>query len=161
MLVAVAAKHNRLDRYEVSAPQTRAIEGAGGDDPTRATARKDVADFLQKRQGMSGSDAEFVAALGMGSIGAAMSLRDDDLMEKRRIFEIYMNVVEWGEGVFGAEAAARHYFGKSAAQLTPWESARLAVMLPRPKHYEKFPQSEYLSGRSEIILGRMGGAQLP
>ena len=83
------------------------------------------------------------------------------LLDKRRILEIYLNHVEWGEGVFGAEAAARHYFGKSAAQLTPWEAARLAVMLPRPRHYEKFPNSEYLATRSEVVLARMGGAVLP
>jgi monofunctional biosynthetic peptidoglycan transglycosylase len=90
-----------------------------------------------------------------------LTLMLEALLNKQRILEIYLNHVEWGEGVFGAEAAARHYFGKSAAQLSPWEAARLAVMLPRPKHYEKFPQSEYLSGRTEIIMARMGGAQLP
>jgi len=83
------------------------------------------------------------------------------VLGKQRILEIYLNHVEWGEGIFGAEAAAQHYFQKSAAQLTPWEAGRLAVMLPRPKHYQKFPQSEYLSGRTEIILMRMGSAQLP
>jgi monofunctional biosynthetic peptidoglycan transglycosylase len=90
-----------------------------------------------------------------------LTLMLEGLLSKRRILEIYLNHVEWGEGVFGAEAAARHYFGKSAAQLTPWEAARLAVMLPRPRHYEKFPNSEYLATRSEVVLARMGGAVLP
>jgi monofunctional biosynthetic peptidoglycan transglycosylase len=85
----------------------------------------------------------------------------EGLLGKQRILEIYLNHVEWGEGIFGAEAAAQHYFQKPASQLTPWEAGRLAVMLPRPKHYQKFPQSEYLSGRTEIILMRMGSAQLP
>ena len=85
----------------------------------------------------------------------------ESVLDKRRILEIYLNHVEWGEGIFGAEAAAQHYFQKPASQLTPWEAGRLAVMLPRPKHYQKFPQSEYLSGRTEIILSRMGSAQLP
>ena len=85
----------------------------------------------------------------------------EGLLGKQRILEIYLNHVEWGEGIFGAEAAAQHYFQKPAAQLTPWEAGRLAVMLPRPKHYQKFPQSEYLSGRTEIILMRMGSARLP
>jgi len=85
----------------------------------------------------------------------------ESTLGKRRILEIYLNHVEWGEGIFGAEAAARHYFQKPASQLTAWEAGRLAVMLPRPKHYQKFPQSEYLAGRTEIILSRMGGAQLP
>jgi monofunctional biosynthetic peptidoglycan transglycosylase len=83
------------------------------------------------------------------------------ILGKRRILEIYLNHVEWGEGIFGAEAAAQHYFQKHASQLTAWEAGRLAVMLPRPKDYQKFPQSEYLSGRTEVIVSRMGGAQLP
>ena len=83
------------------------------------------------------------------------------VLDKRRILELYLNHVEWGEGIFGAEAAAQHYFQKPASQLTPWEAGRLAVMLPRPKHYQKFPQSEYLAGRTEVILSRMGSAQLP
>ena len=85
----------------------------------------------------------------------------ETILGKQRILEIYLNHVEWGEGVFGAEAAAQHYFQKPASQLSAWEAGRLAVMLPRPKHYQKFPQSEYLSGRTEIILSRMGSAQLP
>jgi monofunctional biosynthetic peptidoglycan transglycosylase len=83
------------------------------------------------------------------------------LLDKRRILEIYLNNVEWGSGVFGAEAAAQHYFRKSAAQLTPLEAARLAVMLPRPKHFEKLPRSTYLSNRAQTIAARMGDAELP
>ena len=83
------------------------------------------------------------------------------LLPKERILEIYLNHVEWGEGVFGAQAAAQHYFRKDAAQLTTLEAARLAVMLPRPKYFEKLPNSAYLSGRAEIIVGRMPSAQLP
>jgi monofunctional glycosyltransferase len=90
-----------------------------------------------------------------------LTLMLETIVGKKRILEIYLNHVEWGEGVFGAEAAAQHYFQKPASQLTAWEAGRLAVMLPRPKHYQKFPQSEYLSGRTEIILMRMGSAQLP
>ena len=85
----------------------------------------------------------------------------EQLLSKERILEIYLNSVEWGEGVFGAEAAARHYFRKSASQLTPFEAARLAVMLPRPRYFEKLPNSPYLSGRAEVIVGRMGNAELP
>jgi monofunctional biosynthetic peptidoglycan transglycosylase len=83
------------------------------------------------------------------------------LLDKRRILEIYLNSVEWGEGVFGAEAAAQHYFRKPAARLSAWEAARLAVMLPRPKYFEKTPQSPYLSGRASVIVARMGDAELP
>jgi monofunctional biosynthetic peptidoglycan transglycosylase len=75
--------------------------------------------------------------------------------------EIYLNSVEWGEGVFGAEAAAQHYFRKPAAKLNAFEAARLAVMLPRPKYFEKLPNSAYLTGRAGVITGRMADAQLP
>ena len=83
------------------------------------------------------------------------------LLTKRRILEIVLTSVGWGEGVFGAEAAAQHYFHKPASQLNSYEAARLAVMLPRPRYYEKLPNSGYLASRTEVIAGRMGGAQLP
>jgi len=90
-----------------------------------------------------------------------LTLALEQFLSKERILEIYLNNVEWGNGIFGAEAAARHYFRKSAAQLAPHEAARLAVMLPAPKRFEKMPNSAYLSGRTRTILGRMGNAELP
>ena len=90
-----------------------------------------------------------------------LTLLLENLLSKQRILEIYLNNVEWGEGVFGAEAAAQHYFGKSAARLAPNEAARLAVMLPAPKRFEKTPGSAYLTGRTRAIAGRMRNAQLP
>ena len=83
------------------------------------------------------------------------------LLSKERILEIYLNHVEWGEGVFGAEAAAQHYFRKTASKLSVYESARLAVMLPRPKYFEKRLNSGYLASRAATIAARMGDAQLP
>ncbi|MEY4756817.1 MAG: hypothetical protein RJA34_1715 [Pseudomonadota bacterium] len=85
----------------------------------------------------------------------------EQLLSKRRILEIYLNSVEWGEGVFGAEAAAQHYYRKPAAKLSAYEAARLAVMLPRPRFFEKTPQSGYLSSRAEVITARMPNALLP
>lgn len=85
----------------------------------------------------------------------------EHLLDKQRILEIYLNHVEWGEGVFGAEAAAQHYFHKSASRLSAFEAARLAVMLPRPKYFEKLPHSGYLSSRASTIVARMGSAELP
>lgn len=82
-------------------------------------------------------------------------------MDKERIFEIYLNVVEWGVGVFGAEAAAQHYYGIPAAALSPMQAARLAVMLPKPRYYFKNTGSAYLQKRSEIILRRMNASELP
>ena len=85
----------------------------------------------------------------------------ETLLSKQRILEIYLNSVEWGEGVFGAEAAAQHYFRKPAAKLNAFEAARLVVMLPRPKYFEKTPNSAYLSGRAGVIAARIGDARLP
>jgi monofunctional biosynthetic peptidoglycan transglycosylase len=90
-----------------------------------------------------------------------LTLMLEALLSKRRILEIYLNHVEWGQGVFGAQAAARHYFQKNASELTEWEAARLAVMLPRPKWFERHPDSPYWADRTEVILARMAGVKTP
>jgi monofunctional biosynthetic peptidoglycan transglycosylase len=90
-----------------------------------------------------------------------LTLTLEALLSKRRILEIYLNSVEWGEGVFGAEAAAQRYFKKSAAKLSPHEAARLAVMLPSPKFFETRPNSAYLARRAGTILARMGAVKAP
>ena len=90
-----------------------------------------------------------------------LTLTLEAFLSKRRILEIYLNSVEFGQGVFGAEAASQRYFGKPARQLSAWEAARLAVMLPAPRRYEKRPDSEYLSGRASKVMGRMAGADIP
>ena len=83
------------------------------------------------------------------------------ILGKRRILEIYLNSVEWGEGVFGAEAAAERYFGVRANRLGEQQAAQLAVMLPAPKRFEKRPQSPYVVGRAATIAARMGHVDLP
>jgi monofunctional biosynthetic peptidoglycan transglycosylase len=83
------------------------------------------------------------------------------ILGKRRILELYLNSVEWGEGVFGAEAAARRYFGVSAHDLGTQQAAQLAVMLPAPKRFEKRPGSPYVIGRAATIAARMGHVELP
>ena len=90
-----------------------------------------------------------------------LTLLLEALLSKQRILEIYLNSVEWGEGVFGAEAAAQHYYRKSAAQLSTYEAARLAVLLPRPKYFEKLPNSAYVAGRASTIARRLESADLP
>ena len=90
-----------------------------------------------------------------------LTLTLEALLSKRRILEIYLNNVEWGEGVFGAQAAAQHYFHVDAARLPAAAAARLAVMLPAPKRFEKTPGSAYVSGRAATIIGRMGAVALP
>lgn len=90
-----------------------------------------------------------------------LTLLLEAILGKQRILEIYLNSVEWGEGIFGAEAAAQHYFHKSASGLSAYEAARLAVMLPRPKYFEKLPNSSYVAGRAEVIMGRLANVELP
>ena len=85
----------------------------------------------------------------------------ETFLSKKKILTLYLNHVEWGQGIFGAEAAAQHYFQKPAAKLSAWEAARLAVMLPRPRYFEKLPQSVYLSDRAETIMARMNDVALP
>ena len=85
----------------------------------------------------------------------------EDVLSKRRILELYLNLAEWGDGVFGAEAAARQHFGVSAAALSPEQAAWLAVVLPSPRRYERGRLTPYLAGRVNTILGRMGSVQIP
>jgi monofunctional biosynthetic peptidoglycan transglycosylase len=92
---------------------------------------------------------------------ALLTVMLEAALSKERILTIYLNNVEWGEGVFGAQAAARHYFRVDAARLGPEQAARLAVMLPAPKRFEKNPGSAYVSGRAATIVARMGGVELP
>ena len=85
----------------------------------------------------------------------------EDALSKRRIFELYLNYAEWGEGVFGAEAAARYHFGVPATALTAEQAAWLAVILPTPRRYERGRLTPYLAGRVSTILARMGDVQIP
>jgi len=92
---------------------------------------------------------------------AVVTMLLEAMLPKRRILELYLNVIEWGSGVFGAEAAAQRYFGVSAAELSAEQSARLAAMAPSPRVFEKRPGSAYLSGRVSTILARMPAAAIP
>jgi monofunctional biosynthetic peptidoglycan transglycosylase len=85
----------------------------------------------------------------------------ESTMDKRRILELYLNVAEWGNGVFGAEAAARHYFGIPAAQLSQSQAAWLAAILPAPQRYDRNRGSAFIAKKAEVILARMPGAQIP
>ncbi len=92
---------------------------------------------------------------------AVITVMIEALWDKRRILEVYLNSVEWGGGIFGAEAAAQRYFGTTAAALGPEQSARLAVMLPAPRRFEKNPYSGYLNAHTQLILGRMQYSEVP
>ena len=92
---------------------------------------------------------------------ALITVMIEHLMDKRRILEIYLNVIEWGDGVFGAEAAARHYFGRHASDLGPEEAARLAAMVPNPRYYDRHRNTAWLARKTQMILARMPAAELP
>ena len=91
---------------------------------------------------------------------AAITMMIEATLDKRRILEVYLNVAEWGNGVFGAEAAARHYHGRPAASLGPAEAARLAVMLPNPRRYEK-SFGPRLAAHAARVQRRMVNSQVP
>jgi monofunctional biosynthetic peptidoglycan transglycosylase len=137
-------------------PATKTAPGKPAPKPPKIVGGSTITQQLAKNLFLSGERTllrkgqEFVLTLML-----------EHLLSKQRILEIYLNSVEWGEGVFGAEAAAQHYFRKPASQLSSYEAARLAVMLPRPRYYEKVPNSGYLASRAGVIAGRMGDAQLP
>jgi monofunctional biosynthetic peptidoglycan transglycosylase len=92
---------------------------------------------------------------------AIITLMLEALWSKQRIFEDFLNVIEWGNGVFGAEAAARHYYGVSAAQLGPEQAARLAGMVPNPRFYDRNRNAPGLGRKTAIILARMPSAEVP
>jgi monofunctional biosynthetic peptidoglycan transglycosylase len=85
----------------------------------------------------------------------------ETVWSKQRILEVYLNVIEWGNGVFGAEAAARHYYGVSGEQLSAEQAARLAGMVPRPRFYDRNRNAPALPAKSEVILARMRSAAVP
>jgi monofunctional biosynthetic peptidoglycan transglycosylase len=92
---------------------------------------------------------------------ALITLMLEALLDKQRIFELYLNVIEWGDGVFGCEAASRRYFGVSARDLNESQSARLAAMAPNPRYYERHPNARGLERKIPIIIARMPSAELP
>ena len=92
---------------------------------------------------------------------ALITLMIENVMSKRRIFEIYLNIIEWGNGVFGAQAAARYYYHTSAANLGPEQAARLAAMVPKPRFYDKVRETPLLERRTGIILERMQQVSVP
>lgn len=92
---------------------------------------------------------------------ALITVMLENMLSKRRILEIYLNVIEWGNGVFGAEAAARHYYKSSAAKLSSGQAAKLAAMIPNPRFYDAHKSTSYLNRRIATIKARMGSAEVP
>jgi monofunctional glycosyltransferase len=92
---------------------------------------------------------------------ALITLMLEQLMTKRRILEIYLNVIEWGDGVFGAEAAARHYFRVGAHALTPQQAARLAAIVPNPRFYDRNRNTRWLNRKTAIIHSYLDAVEVP
>ena len=141
------ARNNKAEQRAELKGTTKPPKVVGGSTITQQLAKNL---FLSGERNLFRKGQEFVLTMAL-----------ETCLSKRRILEIYLNSVEWGEGVFGAEAAAQHYFRKSATKLSAYEAARLVVMLPRPKYFEKTPNSAYLSGRAGVIAGRIADAKLP
>jgi len=141
------AKNTKAEQRADKKGRTKPPKVVGGSTITQQLAKNL---FLSGERTLFRKGQEFVLTMAL-----------ELLLSKQRILEIYLNSVEWGEGVFGAEAAAQHYFRKPAAKLSAYEAARLVVMLPRPKYFEKTPASPYLGSRASVITGRMTEARLP
>ena len=132
---------------QAAAPKLPTPRIVGGSTITQQLAKNL---FLSSERSLARKGQEFV-----------LTLMIEALLDKPRILAIYLNNVEWGEGLFGAQAAARHYFRVDADRLAPMQAARLAVMLPAPKRFEKRPGSAYVAGRAATIVARMGDVDLP
>jgi monofunctional biosynthetic peptidoglycan transglycosylase len=146
------------ERRSGMAPGSRSTPASGGmgPRPIRVVGGSTITQQLSKNLLLSGE--RHLLRKGQELM---LTFALEALLDKRRILEIYLNSVEWGEGVFGAEAAAQHYFRTSAARLTPYQAARLAVMLPAPKRFEVRPNSGYLAERASVIVARMPSVELP
>lgn len=85
----------------------------------------------------------------------------ESVMTKRRILEIYLNMIEWGDGIFGAEAAAQHYYQRSAKKLSRQQAAKLAAIIPNPRYYDDHPSTRYVRRKASTIQARMHLVQVP
>jgi len=144
---AAAAAARAAQKPNAAPPKTRPAKIIGGSTITQQLAKNL---FLSGERNLLRKGQELVLALMIEAV-----------LDKDRILTIYLNSVEWGHGVFGAQAASQRYFKKSAAQLSRVEAARLAVMLPSPKFFETRTGSAYLSNRAGTTLARMPSVELP
>ena len=147
----LAAKRAKANKTPVATPATATTEKA-----PKIVGGSTISQQLAKNLMLSGERNLLRKAQEL-----VLTLMLEALLSKVRILEIYLNSVEWGEGIFGAEAAAQRYFKKSASQLSAGEAARLAVMLPSPKFFETRQGSAYLSRRASVITARMGAVSPP
>ena len=135
------------DRRQMRGGRARPVKLVGGSTITQQLAKNL---FLSGERTLARKGQEFVLTWTL-----------EGLLGKERILEIYLNSVEWGEGVFGAQAAAQHYHRVDASRLSPAAAAHLAVLLPAPKRFERNPGSAYVTGRAATIAARMADVELP
>jgi monofunctional biosynthetic peptidoglycan transglycosylase len=159
--VEKAWSRNEKAQARVEAQQGRAAMRRGADGRPRMVTPKvvggsTISQQLAKNLFLSGERS--ILRKGQELL---ITMMLEEVLGKERILTTYLNNVEWGEGVFGAQAASEHYFRTNASTLGPAQAARLAVMLPAPKRFEKSPSSSYVLGRSATIVARMGGVDLP
>ncbi len=140
----------------VKRPVARAGASAQPHHPHKLVGGSTITQQLAKNLLLSGERTALRKAQEL-----VLTLALEAMLSKPRLLEIYLNNVEWGEGLFGAQAAARFYFRVDAARLAPEPAARLAVMLPAPKRFEKVPASPYVLERAALIVARMGTVDLP
>jgi monofunctional glycosyltransferase len=153
-----------LLRHAVLTAEDAAFYQHGGLDWTelRAAARRDLEERRVVRGG-STITQQLAKNLYLGDgrtltrklTEVFVALRMERALSKRRIFELYLNLIEWGDGVFGAEAAARHYFGVSAADLSPRQATLLAAVIINPRRYSVLAPSRRIERRVRMIAGRM------
>ncbi len=139
-----------------AAPPGPGLGGPGARKPERLMGGSTITQQLAKNLFLSGERTYWRKGQE-----AVITWALEATLSKSRILEIYLNSVEWGEGIYGAKAAAAHYFRVEPSRLEPLQAARLAVMLPAPRRFEKLPQSPYLAGRAETIAARMPAVALP
>ncbi len=138
-------QHAGVDWYEVEESMEKNIEKGGA-----ARGASTITQQLSKNLFLSTSKDPLRKLKEL-----ILALRLERTLSKRRILEIYLNVIEWGPGIFGVEAAARRYFGKDASELTRDECLRLAAVIPSPLRHSPVDESRFVSRRSAIIEQRM------
>ncbi|WP_088285466.1 monofunctional biosynthetic peptidoglycan transglycosylase [Ideonella sp. A 288] len=144
---AVEQAWNRNQRAESRATPKRPPKVVGGSTISQQLAKNL---FLSGERTLPRKAQELVLTLAL-----------ETLLSKHRILEIYLNHVEWGEGLFGAQAASRYYFRRDASRLDPYQAARLAVMLPAPKRFERQMGSAHLAARAATVQARMASVATP
>lgn len=160
---------NHLKRAVIAAEDARFLQHQGFDYKAIETAWKK--NLKQRKWAAGGSTISQQLAKNLflstektvwrKSQETLITLMLEEFLTKRRILEIYLNIIEWGDGIFGIEAAARHYFGISAASLTPAQAAWLASIIPNPRFYDTRRTLPKLLNKSRIILSRLPAAKIP